>query len=281
MDMDGDAKPDFLVTRTCSSLAGADPDVGELKWLVYNNTGTGFATAPSAWPLPQDYANGFCSSPQGDTYCDSYNGYGRPAYSTFDLNGDARPDFVVSKTCSTLAGADPDVGKLYWRLYANTGTGFAASPANWSLPQGYAKGFYNKPAGDTYCDSYNGYGRPAYATVDLDDDLRPDFVVLDTCSSLQGSDPAVGSAYWLLYENNGTGFSAVAKQWCLPQGYAKGFYHALSGDTYCDSYNGYGRPAYATFSLTGSGRDDFVVTKTCSTLLGSDPDVSVTKWVVY
>lgn len=97
----------------------------------------------------------------------------------------------------------------------------------------------------------------------------------------QGSDPDVGGAYWLLYENTGTGFSASAQQWCLPQGYAKGFYYDVSGDAYCDTYNGYGRPAYTTFSLTAGAELDFVVTDTCSALLGSDPDVGATKRLVY
>jgi len=280
-DMNGDQKLDLVVTRTCSTLAGSDPTVGVTRWRVYLNTGTGFAATPVDWALPQEYAKGYFNDLSGDTYCDSYNGYGRPAYTTVDVNGDHRPDLVVTRTCSTLAGSDPAVGVSRWRVYLNNGTGFFATPIDWALPSGYAKGYFYALSGDTYCDSYNGYGRPAYETLDLNGDQRPDMVVYRTCSTLAGSDPGVGVAYWTVYWNNGAGFDAQAEQWCLPQGYAKGYYYDSSGDTYCDSYNGYGRPKYETLDLTGSSARELVVTRTCSTLQGSDPDVGKTKWLAY
>lgn len=70
-------------------------------------------------------------------------------------------------------------------------------------------------------------------------------------------------------------------QWCLPQGYAKAYFFDSSGDTYCDSYNGYGRPKYETLDLSGSPSLDLLVTRTCSALQGSDPAVGTTKWLVY
>ena len=47
-----------------------------------------------------------------------------------DLNGDAKPDMVVSENCA----GDVSTGANQWRLHDNIGTGFAAEASNWSLP---------------------------------------------------------------------------------------------------------------------------------------------------
>jgi len=284
-DLDGDGLDDLVVLLTCSgTLAGSDPDVGKTKWLVYRNIGTGFATTPLVWALPSGYAKGFFNGLTGDTYCDSTNGYARPKYSVTDLNGDGKPDLVVMLTCSgTLAGTDANVGKTKWWVHWNTGSGFAPIAADWALPTGYAKGFFNDTRGDTYCDSTNGYARPKYTLVDLTGTGRPSLVVMLTCSgTLAGTDPNVGKTKWWVHANTGSGFAATATDFALPTAYAKGFFNDLTGDTYCDSTNGYARPKYTVVDLTGSGKPALVVMLTCSgTLAGSDATVGKAKWWVH
>ena len=285
MDMDGDGRLDLLVTGTCTgSLAGDDPAVGKTKWRVYRNTGSGFATTPSDYALPTDYANGYFYGTSGSTYCDSYNGYARPAYQVRDMTADGLPDLVVMETCTgSLAGDDPAVGKTKWRVYAGGASGFASAPSDFALPTEYAKGYFYDTSGSTYCDSYNGYARPAYQLRDMDADGRPDLVVTETCTgSLAGDDPAAGKAYWLVHAGGANGFSTSPVEWCLPGDYAKGYFYDTSGSTYCDSYNGYARPAYTTLDMDGNASPEMTVMETCTgSLAGDDPDVGKTKWLVY
>ena len=283
-DINGDARPDMVVTYACgsSALAGADPDVGKTKWWVHANTGSGFA-AHTDFALPAGYAKGYFNDLEGDSNCDSYNGYARPTYRFVDLNADSKPDMVVTYACgsSALAGADPNVGKTKWWLHANTGSGFAAH-TDWNLPTGYAKGYFNDLTGSSNCDSYNGYARPTYRLADLDGNGKLDMVVTYACgsSALAGADPNAGKSYWLVHASTGAGFAASASTWCLPGGYAKGYFNDLEGSSNCDSYNGYARPTYRTTDLIGGGRMEMAVTYACgsSTLSGADPDVGKTKW---
>lgn len=108
-------------------------------------------------------------------------------------------------------------------------------------------------------------------------------MVTETCSgTLAGDDPAVGKAYWLVYVAGSGGFSTPPVEWCLPTGYAKGYFYGLAGSAYCDSYNGYARPAYATLDITGNAVPEMSVMETCTgSLAGDDPDVGKTKWLVY
>ena len=108
---------------------------------------------------------------------------------------------VVTSACgsSSLAGADDDVGDIYWLVHANVGAGFASTPTTWCLPTGYAQGYFNDLEGDYYCDSFNGYARPTYRTTQLLlTPSRTQMVVTYACgsSSLAGADPDVGQTKW-------------------------------------------------------------------------------------
>ncbi len=173
------------------------------------------------------------------------------------------------------------MGKTKWWVHANTGSGFA-SHTDWALPSGYAKGYFNDLEGNSNCDSYNGYARPTYRLTDLDKNGKLDMVVTYACgtSTLAGADPNVGKAYWLVHASTGSGFSTAGSTWCLPSGYAKGYFNDLTGNSNCDSFNGYARPTYRTTDLIGGGQIEMVVTYACgtSTLAGADPNVGKTKW---
>ncbi|MCA9673371.1 MAG: VCBS repeat-containing protein, partial [Myxococcales bacterium] len=287
-DIDGDKRPDIVVTYACgtSTLAGADANVGKTKWRVHRNTGSAFVNGGADWALPTIYAKGYFYDVTGSSNCDSYNGYARPAYQLLDLDGDKRPDIVVTYACgsSTLAGADADVGKTKWRIHKNTGSGFENGGVAWALPTGYAKGYFYDVTGSSNCDSYNGYARPAYQLRDLDGNGRLDLLVTYACgsSTLAGADANVGKSYWRVHESSGSGFAQQSSTWCLPGGYAKGYFYDSTGSSNCDSYNGYARPAYATLQLAGA-RQQLVVTYACgsSSLAGADADVGKTKWLVH
>jgi cysteine-rich repeat protein len=289
VDINGDAKPDLVVTYACGSIAvpGADPDVSKTKWKVHLNTGTGFAQVGIDWPLPTGYAKATFDDLQGDSYCDESNGYAAPTYRFIDINGDAKPDLVVTYACGSVAlpGADPNVGKTKWKVHLNTGTGFAAAGTDWPVPTGYAKGSFVDLNGDSYCDESNGYAQPTYRFLDIDGDAKPDLIVTYACGSvaLPGADPNVAKTKWWVHLNTGSGFANVPSDWALPTGYAKGSFDDLTGASNCDPSNGYAQPGYRLADIDGDGKTDMIVPYACDyvALPGADPNVGKTKWWVH
>jgi hypothetical protein len=227
-DLDGDGRPDLVVTQLLS-----DDTVGISHWVVYPNTGSGFG-APYNWPLP--------ALPERLDQLASLDI--NLNYTTTDLDGDRKPDLVVSQ----LEG-DNTVGISHWVVYPNTGSGFGARK-NWVLPA-----LPYRLAELAYVDGYQNY-----ATTDLDGDGKPDLVV----TQLQGDDTD-GISHWLVYANTGSGFAA-ATNWALPT-----LPYRLAQLAYVDGYQN-----YATTDLDGDGKPDLVVTQ-----LESDNTVGISHWMVY
>ena len=125
--------------------------------------GTHFAATAREWSLPP-------GSPDPDGFFTfSYHDW-----TTMDLDGDGKPDLVVYTGASE---SNP-----HWLLYANTGSGFAATALEWDLPA-------DSPDPD-------GFFTVAYhdwTTMDLDGDGRPDLVVNAGASETDRR--------WLLYKN--------------------------------------------------------------------------------
>jgi hypothetical protein len=278
MDMDGDLRPDLVVTAQTYSATqqvrnfspGSNP-----YWKVYFNNGNGFATSPTNWVLP------IGGSRHSGTHFGYWSTSGTASYSSdngsetwtlTDIDGDALPDLVVtSQTYSATQqvrnfspGSNP-----YWKVYFNNGNGFATSATNWSLPIGGSRhsgthfGYWNT-SGTTSYSSDNG--SETWSLTDLDGDALPDLVVTaQTYSATQqvrnfspGSNP-----YWKFFRNNGTGFATSAVNWGLPIGGIR------SGGTHFGYYNVYGSSSYShdngseTWSLTdldGDAKPDLVVT---------------------
>ena len=66
------------------------------------------------WALPAGYGS---YQPLDEPLYQSTNCYSNtdPTYATLDIDGDLKPDLVVSRRCS-----DPDVGKTKWLVYENS-----------------------------------------------------------------------------------------------------------------------------------------------------------------
>src|SRR5262249_41730520 len=115
VDLDGDGRVDLVVTAPAGG-AGA-----VTQWQLVRNTGSGFEAAATAWSLP---SLGWSAS----VLAGGFQGTG--TWSTFDLDGDAKPDLVVT----TDASANVQLGwpgAPRWDLYRNTGHGFSASATAW------------------------------------------------------------------------------------------------------------------------------------------------------
>ncbi|MCZ7685497.1 MAG: VCBS repeat-containing protein [Sandaracinaceae bacterium] len=194
LDLDGDGREDLVITGTCG--AGGDP--GLTHWLFHANSGTGFAS-PVSWPLPSGYTGGF---PDIETIGCTTSAARR--FRTFDIDGDARPDLVITSEC-TGTGA---VGLTHWIVHLNTGTGFASTATTFALPS-YAGRF--DEVGETSCSG----AEPRHALLDADGDLDPDLVVTSLCDESM----LVGRTRWLVHLNDGTRFAASAVDYMLPSGF--------------------------------------------------------------
>jgi hypothetical protein len=240
-DLTGDGRADFVVTRRGDSTPN-DPLIGRAHWLVYENTGDGFADAPVQWRLPFSLQDG------GD-----HSDLGTNAHTLLDLDGDARPDFVVFRD-SELPERDPLIGKAYWRVYPNTGEGFAAESMRYTLPYSLNENT-----------DFRDLGTNGHSVLDLDGDRRPDFVVLND-DELPRADPLIGRAYWRIHRGGDRGFDAEGARWALP-------YALEEGSRVANRYHG-------LLDLDANGKLDFVVFQN-GEAPEADPLVARNHWLVF
>ncbi len=101
MDIDGDSKPDLVVTYDNGALGS----VGNFRWDVYLNNGSGFNSSPVSWSTPFyfDQIADFSTSLK---------------YTTMDIDGDSKPDLVVTYDNGALGS----VGNFRWDVYLNLST---------------------------------------------------------------------------------------------------------------------------------------------------------------
>ncbi len=191
IDMTGDGVPDLVETFAC-----LEQDLGVTEWHVHRGTGTGFATPPIAWALPEERSQfsddppeyRFVRSGAGTTCFDDEF---FSSYDLFDVNGDQRPDLVEYDLCTTrVLGIDE------WRVYLNTGTGFEPTHTKWPLPTRSGNvedaGFQAYPRQAGRCTDRTDLS--TYALVDLSGDGAPDLVETYVC----GID-GVGAQAWRVF----------------------------------------------------------------------------------
>ncbi|HEY8089300.1 MAG TPA: VCBS repeat-containing protein, partial [Polyangiaceae bacterium] len=194
IDLTGSGKLDLVLTETCT-----DTSVGTSHWLVYPNTGSGFSTTPKTFALPA-MTLPLTSVSGANTAC-----AGTPSqkWTSVDLTGDGKLDLVLTETCT-----DATVGASHWLVYANTGSGFSATPATFALPA-QTLPLTSVSGANTAC---AGTPSQKWTTVDVNGDKKPDLVLTETCS-----DSTVGSTHWLVYANTGSGFATSPTTFALPK----------------------------------------------------------------
>ncbi|HEX2617908.1 MAG TPA: hypothetical protein VHL57_10220, partial [Flavobacteriales bacterium] len=274
MDINGDARPDLVVT-SAKDVAGNATEFSPNSnsfWKVYLNNGSGFNTTAANWGLPNGGAlfggttYGYYLTAYSDASSDQT---GSENWSLMDINGDARPDLVIPSAKDATGNAtefSPN-SNSFWKVYLNNGSGFSTTVTNWGLPNGGA--FYNSTTYGYYLtghfDAYSdGTGSENWTVMDMNGDARPDLVVPsanDATGNATEFSPNSNS-FWKVYLNNGSGFNTTFTNWGLPNG----------GALYNSTTIGYNLPAYAEaysdatgsenwslMDLTGDERPDLVV----------------------
>lgn len=243
LDITGDGAVDFLVTDACDAAG-----VGTDHWEVFVNTKEGFAASSIDWSLPHFDLPASDRFEQIADYWGCTNGE-MLRYQLLDMTGDGAVDFLVTDSCDA-SGA----GTTHWEVYANTGSGFAAEPMIWGLPQYVDGGERYEQVSDYWgCDNGETY---RYQLLDMTGDGAVDLLVTDACDAT-----GVGAGHWLVHENTGTGFTNGTIEWPLPQVFGPNneIYEQTADYWGCDGE----QFRYQLLDMTGDGAIDFLVTDAC------------------
>ena len=208
VDMDGDALPDLVFPSDL--LTGPVPlghATGNPHWTVYHNTGAGFDPQGVTWAVPD------LGLPNGGIYALTANNNSIGAWDTLDMNGDGRPDLVI--TSARVGNGIEVLGRStspHWDVYTNTGMGFSATAVAWNLPSRVGT---NADYGVTRA---AGAGLGAWDTVDLDGDGLKDLVLtgLNRFTTLEVVGHANGNDVWWYYKNTGAAFDLGQRTWEVP-----------------------------------------------------------------
>jgi hypothetical protein len=213
VDLDGDDRPELVSTGHCRETGGGSctytawgDENDDAHWRIYANTGDGFADSHDAWAVPRTH----------DTYAPSQ--LAGTFTAVIDLDGDDRPELVSAGQCLETGGGsctytawDDENDDPHWRVYANTGDGFADSHTAWPIPRTH-DGRAPAQLGSTFT-----------GLVDMNSDGMPDLVSSGRCLETGGGScnyvawgDERGSAHWRVYANTGDGFAAQPDEWSVP-----------------------------------------------------------------
>jgi hypothetical protein len=274
MDLNGDNKPDLIVTAQ-NDASGYDKVFSPANnpyWKVYLNTGTGFSTTATNWPVPAGglYTNagnwGF-NNISGSASVNSI--IQNQTWSTMDMNGDNKPDLIVAaeNDASGYEKVFSPANNPYWIVYLNTGTGFSATPTTWRVPTGgYYSGAGNWGFNATFgnASSSSTLNNQSWSTMDIDGDKKPDLIITaqNDASGYEKVFSPTNNPYWKVYLNNGTSFSTSATNWMIPVG---GYYSSAGNWGYnntssdASSSSTLNNQTWSTMDIDGDGMADLVV----------------------
>lgn len=253
-DIDADGWQDLVITRSCVT---GDEDVGRTRWLVHAGGPTGFAESPTDWTLPEGFSRRglpFAIAAAQKT-CDHNS---TPTHELRDMDGDARPDLLVTDDC------DDSTGQESWRLFPNTGDGFGPEVA-WRLPAPGNDKQYTATTAPRVCDGRAS--RLGHQTLDITGDGRSDLVFLTDCT--EGS--TLGAEHWLVHPGEEDGFAQDALTWPLPSSDGPRPFGWQNSQDCASQYN-----LFEVAPMVGDPGPELVVTSSCT-----DGTVGATKWLVY
>jgi len=183
VDFNGDLKPDLVVTKSCT-----DAGAGVSHWSVFPNEGAAFAQQPvfASLPVLSEQPTGAFDALTASVSCTNVSSTLNHTFA--DVDGDLKPDIVVTQTCG-----DPFVGATDWLVMRNAGAGFD-NPEPYILPAAL-DATEKTPASDITgaLNCATSGSTPGFDSMHL---LGPPLDVVVTASC---SDSSVGASRWLAF----------------------------------------------------------------------------------
>lgn len=260
VDLDGDGALDLVVTSSAyksgeGTVTRTQGFPGAPFWEIFRGGGQGFASTPSAWWLPVGVGlleRGLVSLDGSPTDLADH------AWALRDLNGDHKPDLVVTGRGDfdglVLPLGAPDTPR--WDVYLNQGDRFAAAPTAVLLPQGPDALLLTAPQG-----AVSGEGGLIWSLADLNGDSRNDLVISARHDWTKFSTPGFpDSPHWDVHLGWEQGFQPTPIAWALPQGgsLAGGFIGGPGG--LASAGEAPGDQLWSVLDLDGDGSRELVVT---------------------
>ncbi|MFN3183060.1 MAG: hypothetical protein ACE37F_13760 [Nannocystaceae bacterium] len=193
LDLTADGRSDLVITDGCDAAG-----VGVERWIVHPAEDGGFGEATtyalpdlSALPLPEADLMQVLADTWSCTNDEDFR------FTTTDITGDGRPDFVITDGCDAAG-----VGVDRWIVHPGEEGGFGAA-TTWTLPDVSAlplpEGDLMQVLADTWtCNNDEDF---RFTTTDITGDGVVDFVITDGCDA-QG----VGVERWIVHPGGEGGF---------------------------------------------------------------------------
>ena len=271
IDINGDGVPDRVGNywwALNSVLTGGPTYVPYTNYEVQLNLGNGFSSV-SPWPVN--------SGPLGSNNVNSLYYYcvedGAVNVGLFDINGDGRPDRVMSQWWQ-------NANMTNFLVQFNTGTNFGPVV---NFGPYYSQNYYVSNTTDVY--GWAGVETPDANMIDLNGDGLPDRLMWPFDPSANNFEVPHPSSYWAVEYNDGYRFESTNTSTSLPGAFdqwpgvvAQANDGTLSYNStifYSDSYSDL--PFAGLFDVNGDGLPDRVVVEQ-STLNSASTNTS---WIVY
>lgn len=175
-----DARP-ADVTTDVAPIDAAPTDVASDAPSDGSVTPAGGFSAAGSWPVP--------ASGLSDGFYTSSSATGTRWWALLDMDGDHLPDLVQTGDPSRTGGYVFGAGTAtpYWKVFRNTGAGFALTATNWPVPDiGLSDGPYV---------TFSATGTRWWSTLDMNGDGRVDLAQTGDPARTGGYVfPAVGAA---------------------------------------------------------------------------------------
>lgn len=271
IDINGDGVPDRVANywwALNSVVTGGPTYVPYTNYEVQLNLGNGFSSV-SPWPVN--------SGPLGSNNVNSLYYYcvedGAVNVGLFDINGDGRPDRVMSQWWQ-------NANMTNFLVQFNTGTNFGPVV---NFGPYYSQNYYVSNTTDVY--GWAGVQTPDANMIDLNGDGLPDRLMWPFNSSGNNLEAPHPSSFWAVEYNDGYRFESTNSSTSLPGAFDQwpGVVAQANDGTlsyngtifYSDSYSDL--PFAGLFDVNGDGLPDRVVVEQ-STLNSSSTN---TAWLVY
>jgi hypothetical protein len=260
VDIDGDDLPDLVSTAPAGNSIDVYGSGADSHWKVFHNTGSGFDTSPSTWPVPTTGASEY-----GYFAVGNFSGQG--TWSLVDIDGDDLPDLVSTAPAGNSIDVYGSGADAHWKVFHNTGSGFETSPTTWPVPTTGASEYGYFAVG-------NFSGQGTWSLVDIDGDDLPDLVSTAPAGNSIDVYGSGANSHWKIFHNTGSGFETSPTTWPVPTTGASEYGYFAVG-------NFSGQGTWSLVDIDGDDLPDLVSTAPAGNSIDVYGDAADSHWQIF